>query len=429
MALKKFLGLLLTLLLTLTLFGCSSSNSESSTTDTTDTSDTSDGVVELNYWVPFSGGDGEFMENLVKEFNSTHEDIQVKMLNVEWENYYTKLRTSLIAKSGPDVAISHASKLAELVPTGMVEPIATVADEAGIDLTTYTDNQVSAVTIEDIVFAVPLDTHALIMYYNLDYLEEAGLLDKDGNIIMEPGVEGFLSMLETLKDKLPEGVFPFASNTDNVYPFWIWYALNSQNGGQYIADGKAVFNNETGKEALQVLVDMVEKGLWPKNVTNGYDLFKSGRSAINFAGVWATGNYEKDQEFRFGAVPFPKLFGKDATWGDSHTLILPVQDNRERQIAAAKFSDWLAENGAQWAVAGHVPTKQIVLDSEEFQSLNYRPDYAEVTQYVDYMPRSEKLWPANDIIINTLTLVLNGSITVEEFLDKVEADINNLLSK
>jgi multiple sugar transport system substrate-binding protein len=425
---KKFSWFMVLLLLAITVVsGCSSSNSNSESKSENESGSTS--VVNLKYWVPFSGGDGEFMEELVNEFNSTHEDIQVEMLNIEWDNYYTKLRTSLISKSGPDVAIAHASKLAELVPTGMVEPIDTVAGEAGIDWATYTDNQVSAVTIDDKRYAVPLDTHALIMYYNKDYLGDAGLLDENENIVMDPGVDGFVSMLETLQGKLPEGVFPFASNTDNVYPFWTWYALNSQNGGSYIEDGKAAFNNEAGKQALQVLVDMVDKGVWPKNVTNGYDLFKSGKSAVNFAGVWATGNYEKNEELNFGAVPFPTLFGEASAWGDSHTLILPVQDNTEKQVAAARFSDWLAENGAKWAVAGHVPSKQSVLDSEEYQSLEYRPGYAEVTQYVDYMPRSEKLWSANDIMIDNFTMLLNGKMTVEEALKKAENDVNNLLSK
>ena len=391
----------------------------------------SNDVVQLKYWVPFSGGDGEYMQQMVDAFNESHEDVQVEMLNIKWEEYYTKLRTSLVSKTAPDIAVAHASKLAELVPTGMVTDLSSLAEEAGVDWNTFSDNQLNATKLDGKHYAIPLDTHALVMYYNKDYLNEAGLLDENGQLKMDPSIDSFIDVLEELKKTLPGDIFPFVSNTSSVYPFWIWYSLYSQmdDSGTYIVDGKASFDNEAAKKALQVMVDIQEKGLWPENVTNGYDLFKSGKAAINFAGVWATGNYEKNENLNFAAVPFPTLFDKPAAWGDSHTLIMPVQDNKEQQVAAAKFANWLAENGAMWAKAGHIPAKKDVLESEEYQSLKYRKDYAEAQSDVNYMPNHEKLWPVNDVIIKAFSELLNGNVSVEETIEKVEKEVNDVLEK
>lgn len=424
---KRYISLFLMVVLVAVtvLSGCG--NSKGSSQSDNGSSD----VVELNYWVPFSGGDGEYMAKMVDEFNGSQDGIQVNMLNIEWGEYYTKLRTSLVSKTAPDVAIAHASKLAELVPTGSLTDLSQVSKDVNFDWKKISDNQLDATVFDEKQYAVPLDSHALIMYYNKDYLSDAGLLDKDGNIKMEPGVDGFVSMLKKLKTSLPDGVFPFESQTDDIHPFWIWYALYSQmnDGGEYIKDGKAAFNNPEGKEALQVMADLKDQDLWPKNVSNGYDLFKTGKAAINFTGVWATGNYEQNKDLKFGAAPIPKFFDNEKTWGDSHTLVLPAQKDQEKQKAAMEFVKWLSDNSVIWAGAGHVPANKEVVQSDEFQKLEYRPSYADVAKDINYMPRSPKLWPANDIMQKDIDAMMNGSMTVSEALDKAEKDINSLLSK
>ncbi|WP_173915979.1 ABC transporter substrate-binding protein [Halobacillus sp. Marseille-Q1614] len=423
---KRNISFFLTALLLAVTFlaGCSSSG------DSEGSDAGASGTVELDYWVPFSGGDGEYMAEMVDEFNSSQDGIKVNMLNIEWGEYYTKLRTSLASNTAPDVSIAHASKLAELVPTGSLTDLSEVAEAVDFDWSNISENQLEATVFDDQNFAVPLDSHALIMYYNKDYLAEAGLLDENENIKMEPGVDGFVSMLEELQASLPDGVFPFASQTDDVHPFWIWYALYSQmeDGGEYITDDQASFNNAAGEEALQVLADLTEKGLWPKNVTNGYDLFKTGKAAINFTGVWATGNYEQNEDLNFGASSLPEFFDQSQTWGDSHTLVLPTQDDQAKQEAAMEFVKWLSDNSVMWAGAGHVPANTEVVQSDEFKELEYRPSYADVAEDINYMPRTPQLWPSNDIMQKNFNSMMNGSMSVKEALDQAEKEVNNLLA-
>lgn len=407
----------------LLLAGCSSGESDSA-------SGSNDGVTKLSYWVPFSGSDGEFMQDMVKEFNSSQDEIEVEFMNNNWEDYYTKFKTSLVSNTAPDVAVAHVSRLGELLPTGKLESLDDLAKEADLDWSTFGDNQLDAVTRDGNHVAVPLDTHAVIMFYNKTLLKDAGLLNEDGTIKMEQGAEGFTEMLRTLKAELPEGVSPMVIGSNNVFTFWIWHALISQQGSTYIEDGKVTIDTPEGKEAMNLLKTWLDEGLIQADIgDNSYDIFKTQDAAVTFSGVWATGNFETEESLDFAAVPFPQLFDQPGAWGDSHTIVVPKQDDKEKQVAAVKFADWLAENGQMWAKAGHVPVKPSVIDSAEYKEMPYRADYANVMDDVNYMPENDQLTAVNDAILESLVKVNYGQISVDKGLKEAQQKVEELVGK
>ncbi|QMV41254.1 ABC transporter substrate-binding protein [Cohnella cholangitidis] len=429
---RKLNGLLiLTLILGLVLAGCSNgNNSQPSNENASNAGGGTGKAIELKYWVPFSGSDGEFMEGMVKKFNESQSEIKVEFMNNNWENYYPKLLSSLIAKSAPDVAVAHVSHLAELIPTGMVEPLDELAKDAGLDWASYSKNQETSVIRDGQHVAVPLDTHAVVMYYNKKYLGDAGLLNEDGTIKMEPGAEGFTQMLRTLKEKLPADVSPMIIGSNNIFTYWIWYALVQQQGGTYMKDGQATINTPEGKKAMELMKTWLDEGLTLPDIgDNSYDIFKTSKAAVTFTGVWATGNFEKETSLDFAAVPFPQLFSQPAAWGDSHTLIVPKQDDRAKQVAAVKFANWLADNGAMWAKAGHVPSKPSVLETEEYKALPYRAGYAAVMNDVKYMPDTPKLGAINDAVLESLVQINYGNKSIDDGLKDAQEKAEKLLSK
>lgn len=426
------------LVFSLVLAGCSSGNNskagnESASPSASGSAPASGGskeVVELKYWVPFSGSDGEFMEEMVKAFNASQSEIKVEFMNNNWENYYPKLQASLVAKAAPDVAVAHVSHLSELVPTGMIEPLDDLAKDAGLDWSTYGKNQETSVIRDGKHVAIPLDTHAVVMYYNKKYLKDAGLLNDDGSIKMEPGAEGFTNMLRTLKGKLPSDVSPLIIGSNNIFTYWIWYALVQQQGGTYFKDGKPTIDTPEGKKAMELMQTWINEGLAPKDIGDqSYDIFKTSKAAVTFTGVWATGNFEKEASLEFAAVPFPQLFSQPAAWGDSHTLIVPKQSDRNKQIAAVKFADWLTTNGAMWAKAGHVPSKPAVQETAEYKALPYRAGYAAVMNDVKYMPDSTKLGAVNDAVLESLVEINYGKKTIEDGLKDAQKKADDIVSR
>ena len=78
---------------------------------------------KLVFWSLFSGGDGEFMDKMISEYNESSPTKQVQSIMLVWADYYTKLQTAVAAGKGPDIGVSHASSLPELVEQGVVEPL------------------------------------------------------------------------------------------------------------------------------------------------------------------------------------------------------------------------------------------------------------------------------------------------------------------
>ncbi|PAF32751.1 ABC transporter substrate-binding protein [Paenibacillus sp. 7516] len=429
---KRRVGLLaLTLLLSVSMIlSACSGNSGGADGDAA-----SEGKVSLSFWTLFDGGDGANMQALVDEFNKTHPDIEVKNTKLAWGEYYTKLVTAVGNGNGPDIGISHSSRLPDLIDQGVVTELDTPAADAGVDWNSYNQNLLSAVTVDDQHYAVPIDTHAFIMFYNKKLLKEAGLLGEDGKPVLEQSADGFVSFLKTLKEKLPAKVTPFALSNNNDDPFRLWWSLYSQLGGNdVISDDlkSAAIDKEKGIQAADYIQKLYTEGYIKKNDPDFYKNFQSGTAAMTMTGVWTTGTWESTKDFEFGAMPIPKFYDQEATWGDSHTIILPLtQDEDEaKRKAAMIFADWVADNGQVWAKAGHIPSKPSVLEKQEFKDMPYRSDYSEVASVVKFSKKSTKTAQIREeVAFKFLNEVWVNKMTPADAMNNMEAGIQKILSE
>ena len=386
--------------------------------------------LALTFWGPFGGGDGENMKKLVKEFNNTHKDIKVKFLIIPWGDYYTKLRISIVAASAPDLAICHGSKIAQLSATGNLEDLAPLAKDIGLNLNSFSKNPLLAGQYHNIQYGIPIDTHAMILYYNVNILRKCGILGaNEDKLIFPNGFRSFIKYLEIIKQKDPD-IFPFGAESKGAIPeFWIWYCFYTQftNAPPYITDGKANFDNKYGLKTLEFMRSLAVKKLWPYGISNSLDLFKSGKSAMIIEGVWGMEQIENSKTLNFRVMPIPKLFDKQSCWGDSHTIIIPKQKNHDRMLASMKFIDWLTKNSSLWAKAGHIPARKSVLKTKEFKSLKYRSDYSSAANITKRMPNNEYLTNVNDAISRDIGEMLNNQTSAKKTMKTMTRDVNNIL--
>lgn len=419
---KRIISLLLSVVLALSLLtGCYSSDTISG-----------DEKIVLDYWTLFGGGDAEFMEEIVSDFNKSHPNIKVNYIQFAFDEYYTKLVTGISAGRAPDIAVSHMSRLPQLVKLGIVSSLDTMAQEIDIDWESYNQNILGETVYEGEHYAVPIDTHPIVMYYNKAHLEKAGLLNEQGKPIMEESPEGFIKFLTTLKQEVPE-VAPFSFPTGGIDAYRLWWSLYVQMGeeGLLSDDLKSVdLDMDKAVKAANFMKSLYyEHEVIPQHLEDFYGTFQSGQAASFISGVWTTGIWEGTEGLDFGVVPIPTIYEEDGVFGSSHTLVLPRNEepNEERRKAALTFANYVAEKGEIWAKAGHIPAHTETFEEEAYQELQHRSDYKEVADYVVYPKRSVNYASIERIIVQNLDAILNGSVPAERAFKQAGKQIQEVL--
>ena len=340
----------------------------------------------LSFWSLFTGGDGEYFGQVADAYNAADPTMPVQVITLVWADYYTKLQTAVATGNGPDIGVSHVSKLYELAETGVVEPITDYLDELGVDLTQYfTQTTIDSVTFDGDVYAIPLDTHSEIFYYNTDVLAEAGITEEE--VLAIKSVEEFDAMLAKCKEALPEdySVIAFPNTGDD--PYRLWYAVYFQMGGTpFVGEGatEVTLDEEIARAAMEYIYSWYANGYVLPGISEHTAFFQSGKSAFHFAGTWVTGNLMNTEGLNCGLTTMPLLFGETPyCWSDSHTLCIPVNPDRteEETLAAVEFIfNASTTHGLAWAGSGQIPSATTVNQSEEYKAM---PGYAAVKE-LDY---------------------------------------------
>ncbi len=375
------------------------------------------------------------MQFIVDKFNASQQETTVTMHVIEWAKYYPKLLEALAAGTPPDIAIVHASKLAQFKSLDGLVNLSSFDKEVAFEWEDFSPWIREAVTFDKNYYAVALDRYLLMTYYNKRYLKEVGLLDANGTLKAPIGEAQTLRFFHKIKTYLPSKITALGQPIDNVFPFWIWYSLYHQieGGGAYIEDNKAAFNNASALKALQFLTRLRDEGIYAKPINDiqGYNMFKFEKSAVMLTGVWATWNFEQNEALDFGVAPFPQVFDKPAAMSDSHTLVLPKnahQPSHERQIAAAAFANFVSHHGIDWSLAGHIPARTSLQNDEAYLKHSSRSRYKNYLDMGIAYPKHPQLGRCNDALVTIFARMMQSDQTAQEALTEALAAVNTILA-
>ncbi|GAA3864591.1 ABC transporter substrate-binding protein [Tessaracoccus defluvii] len=390
---------------------------------------------KLVFWSLFSGGDGAFMDQIITDYNGTSPSKGVQSVMLVWADYYTKLSTAVAANRGPDIGVSHVSKLPELVAKGIVQPIDEYATAAGTNWDDYPKASVDSVTFDGEKYAIPLDTHAWILYTNSDLLTAAGVApDGDGMISIESSEE-FLDVLGKIKASAPEGTAPISLSQQGDDPYRTWWATYFQLGGTPIVsdDGSEItIDKDKAVEAAEFVNSIWADGYSLEGIQDAQQLFQEGKAGMFFGGTWAVGPFSGTDGLNFGLQPFPSLFnGSDAGWADSHVLIIPTKKDRsaEDTQAAVDFINYVAsEGGLTWASSGQIPSNKTVTDNPEYAKLPFRSNYMEAKETAILPPQNENFYALKETMITNLNMIWAGQAEpaqgIEDMISEMESDLS-----
>lgn len=396
----------------------------------------------VEWWDFLGGGDGVRMKQMIADFNAAHEgEIAIEGTTLEWGvPFYTKVQTSVAVGEAPDIMTYHASRIPLAISQGVLEEI-TPDDWAAMGLgeDDYAPAIWDAVSADGKTYAVPLDTHPIVLYYNKDVLGAAGLLNDDGTPRGMDSREGFTATLQALKDA-GSVKFPLGSVTaDGNFMFRTIYSLMGQQDGELMTDGEFLVGDNAAKleNALAVLQEWTNAELqstytdYPATVA----LFTAGDAAMMINGVWEvptmTDLHADGKLFEWGAVELPVIFDHPATYADSHAFAIPANTgmSAERRAAVLEVIAWISKNSLFWATAGHIPAYGPVTESDEYKAMEPNATYSPLTANMIFDPKTPLAGvagPIFDVMSTYFVPTLNGEMEPGEAVEEITYELNDM---
>jgi multiple sugar transport system substrate-binding protein len=336
----------------------------------------------IQYWHLFGGGDGARMTAMLGELHKRQPNLDIRSLILPWGNpYYTKLSIAAVGGSPPDVAISHATRLVEFAPAGLLEPLDPAQLERhGIGPDKFIDKAWKLGTFNGKQYAIPLDTHPFVLYSNTKLAKQAGLLDSKGVLRDMSGQGALLDAFEAVKKKTD--ATGLVMETRGVTPWRLFLTLYTQLGGRPVvsADGtELTMEDDKALRALEWMAEPHKRGAGGQDVDYQASVALFGNQTAGFLlnGEWEVTTYQA-QKLPFDMRPVPVIFDHPANQADSHTFVIPRRANRspEQLDSALAFIAGLVKQSLTWSEGGHVPAYKPVLNSPAFAKLKPQSHYA-----------------------------------------------------
>ena len=355
------------------------------------------------WWDFLSGGDGVRMKAMLEEFNKEHAGkVKIDATTSEWGTpFYTKVQTAAATGQGPDVMTYHELRMPLGVSEGVLSPL--TPEElaaAGIKASDFSPaNWKAAQGPDGKQYAVPLDIHSIILYYNKDLLKKAGLLGDDGK---PKGLDGAANFDAALAKLTSNGVYGLSVPNDGAPGWRIFYTLLNQEDGQFLKDGKFLDGDNLDKADHRARRDakVDEERLRRPRIPNIRPRSPSSPQARRRCTSTASGKCRpwsispRRGNCSTGARSRSRLlYSHPATWADSHSFAIPNRkgnpvDRRQTQSWCSTPSIGSTTHSLEWAGGGHVPAYLPVQESAEFKAMKPNSDYVSLAKTAVFDPVS-----------------------------------------
>ena len=390
------------------------------------------GPVTLQMTIWGGANDKSVMEERLALAKTALPNITVK-LNQIADAYDTKMQTMFAGNTAPDImqvaeSVNVYSSKGQLLDLSSALPDAVKEFGQGAVNTYSTDGK---------LWAAPDRVGAMVLYYNKDLFDAAGVAYPDGSWTWNDFRDAAKKL--TVKD---------ASGATTQWGYgagdwWPWYmSWMYQNGGRVLDDsGKPVANSPENVEALSFYNSMVfddGSALSPEayanlGLKNGQPdpLFAQGKLAMNATGFWNISSL-KDATMKWGIAPLPK--GKVAAvpaFGSG----LAVTAKSAHQAAATELVTFLTSTQGQTPIATSgldVPANIEAIGSDAFQKPVWNKSGVDLSAFTDsaasvFAPPLVPQW--NEIqkaFTDGMADTWNNKESVQAGLDKVQANLKQI---
>lgn len=303
---KKIISLLLVLAMALTLVACGGNAAPAATEApkadapaTQAPAASGDKVTVTMITCQYGKQTQQWWADFADKFNAAHENIEVVVDCVSWNDVYTVVNTRVANGEAPDLL--NIDVFADYQADGLLLPAKDWVSEE--TYAKFYPSFLEQSVVDGTVWAVPDLASARALYFNKDILEQAG-------VTVPATWEELKAACQAIKEKCPD-VYPWGVDmtTDEGQACFAYYAWN--NGGGFVDDeGNWALNSAENVEAVNYVVDLIKSGLTNTDPTTEtrYDLqemFAAGKLAMMIGPNQISKYCQENGGINFGVASLP----------------------------------------------------------------------------------------------------------------------------
>ena len=300
---------------------------------------------EVTFWHAYGTGSAEetALAAILEKAKTDLPNITINVLQVPFNDIFTKYETDVAAGGGPDMFIAPNDNLGAEVRGGLIMDITELA--AG-KLGDYSDLSKGGMMYDGKLYGVPESLKAVVFWYNKDMIATPPATTDELKALMEGGTP-----------------------VSFTYGCYHEYGFFGAFGGKIFDDKYAFVTDDANQAKVTAAVSYIndlyqisKTNSWPKNDADGLAPFTEGTVAAITNGNWAMGDYRKALGDKLGVAPLPAgpegpanpLLGVDGYYFN------PNSANPEAALEVAMYLTNAAAQTAMMNDAGHVPANTTV---------------------------------------------------------------------
>ncbi len=392
--------------------------------------------VELNYALFVGEGATELpgWEAQVEVANRLLEpqNIRIKAQRIaapSWSEYYQKIVAQQAAGRAPDIGRAAESLMPQIIARGQAVELTPYVAE--LDLSQFFESPFRSAAFRDGKhFGFPSGTYNMVLYYNKDLLDEAGLAYPStdwNNAISFQQVRDYARQLTTGEG----GTKRFGFSAGPYMAFIGMYFLS--NGGQnvFAEDGSCALTHPESLAVYQWFDDMLRTdGTMPRptdtEVISALEMFRSGRIAMSVDGTFVHTVMRDIDNFRVGIAAVPSGTGPaySSQFVDSWVVWKGTEHEREAWEAIRALNSPEGLGALAAAGVGGTPVRRQTLaeQSDELIGERFAPeDEAAFLGALDHgisVPYNEFYQEADDRVNSSMDEWLLGRISAQQFAER-----------
>lgn len=327
---------------------------------------------EITFWHSFTqGARYDSINQAAEEFKEKNPKVNIKIETFSWDDFYTKWTTGLASGNVPDMSTALPSHVIEMIDSGAVLPLDNLIDSIGRNR--FSESALGEGEVDEENYSIPLYSHAQVMWYRKDLLNEKGL----------EVPKTWKELAEASKQLTENGVyglsFPTGSN-DLMGTRFLNFYVRSKGSSLLTEDFKANLTSKDAIEGINYWIDIYNTSS-PKdsisyNVLDQSTLFYQGKTAFDFnSGFHIGGVAENSPELldQIESAPIPKFDEDDPDTGiETSNIPLVVWQKSKHPEVAEAFIEFLFEKERyieflSATPVGMLPSLNDILDEPIYQ--------------------------------------------------------------